>query len=237
MVLILAYAAGLLTLINPCVIPVLPIVLASALHASRYGPVALALGMSLSFVGLGISINALGYSVGINPGTIAKVGAFLMMVFGTVLLVPILSRAFSTATVGVASRANSSIDKMDGSSVRGQFLGGLLLGVVWSPCVGPTLGGALALASQGENLIEAGSIMIAFAFGVSTLILGIGYVARSSLTSHHGTVRRLTIVARPVMGLIFVVTGFALFYNVHYKLEAWLVDVMPDWLLFLSVSL
>ena len=48
--LVLAYGAGLLTLINPCVLPVLPIVLAGSLQASRYGPLALAGGMSLSFV-------------------------------------------------------------------------------------------------------------------------------------------------------------------------------------------
>ncbi|TMV51775.1 cytochrome c biogenesis protein CcdA, partial [Thioclava sp. BHET1] len=47
MELILGYAAGLLTLINPCVLPVLPIVLASALQASRFGPLALAAGLSL----------------------------------------------------------------------------------------------------------------------------------------------------------------------------------------------
>ena len=51
MEIVLAYGAGLLTLINPCVLPVVPIVLATALQASRFGPVALTAGMSLSFVG------------------------------------------------------------------------------------------------------------------------------------------------------------------------------------------
>jgi cytochrome c biogenesis protein CcdA len=62
--LIFAYLAGLLTLINPCVLPVLPIVLASSLHRDRRAPMALAAGMSVSFVALGLGITALGPALG-----------------------------------------------------------------------------------------------------------------------------------------------------------------------------
>ena len=66
---IFAYGAGLLTLINPCVLPILPIVLATALNASRHGPLALAAGLSLSFVVLGMGVTVLGYSLGITEET------------------------------------------------------------------------------------------------------------------------------------------------------------------------
>ena len=60
MELIFGYFAGLLTLINPCVLPVLPIVLASSLHRDRRAPLALAAGMSVSFVALGLGVTAVG---------------------------------------------------------------------------------------------------------------------------------------------------------------------------------
>ena len=63
---VLGYLAGLLTLINPCVLPILPIVLATSFQAGRAGPVALAAGMSLSFVTLGMLVSTLGYSLGID---------------------------------------------------------------------------------------------------------------------------------------------------------------------------
>jgi len=63
-----------------------------------------------------------------------------------------LAARFEMATAGVASRADGQMNTLEAGSLRGQFLGGLLLGMVWSPCIGPTLGGAIALASQGENL-------------------------------------------------------------------------------------
>jgi len=62
MELVFGYIAGLLTLINPCVLPVLPIVLASALQAGRHGPLAIALGMGVSFVTLGMLVATVGHS-------------------------------------------------------------------------------------------------------------------------------------------------------------------------------
>ena len=84
--LVLGYLAGLLTLINPCVLPVLPIVLATAVQAHKLGPVAVAAGMSLSFVALGMFVTVAGYALGLDETMIANGGAVLMIGFGLVLL-------------------------------------------------------------------------------------------------------------------------------------------------------
>lgn len=236
MELVFAYLAGLLTLINPCVLPVLPIVLATALQASRHGPLLLAAGMSLSFVTLGMAVTTFGYAVGLNEQDIARAGAALMVGFGLILLVPRFSAAFSTATAGVAASADAGLDTVDRNSLRGQFLGGMLLGAVWSPCVGPTLGGAISLASQGQSLGWAAAIMVFFALGVSTIILALGYGARSALMKRQALMRRIAVAARPVMGAVFVAVGLMLFFNIHHVIEAWLISIMPVWLLDLSVS-
>lgn len=237
MELVFAYGAGLLTLINPCVLPVLPIVLATALQASRWGPLALAAGMSLSFVVLGVAVTVFGRAIGLNADSIAQAGAVLMVLFGIVLLVPRASAMFSTATAGVAARADSGIDEIDTGSVSGQFVGGMLLGAVWSPCVGPTLGGAISLASQGESLLRATFIMIFFALGVSSIILALGYGARSALQKRQAAMRRLAASARPLLGAIFIAVGLMLFFKWHYVIESWLLDIMPIWLQDLSVVL
>lgn len=148
---VFAYAAGLLTLINPCVLPVLPIVLATALQASRWGPVALAAGMSLSFVGFGLAVTAFGHLIGLSVDLLSQIGAGLMVVFGVMLLVPRFSGVLATATAGLSARADAGMDHLDRKALSGQFLGGVLLGTVWSPCIGPTLGGAIALASPGRK--------------------------------------------------------------------------------------
>ena len=117
MELLLGYGAGLLTLINPCVLPVLPIVLATALQASRLGPVALAAGMSLSFVALGIGVATLGRAVGLTEDMVAQGAAVLMIGFGLVLMVPRFSAGFATATAGFATTADARLDGVDRSSL------------------------------------------------------------------------------------------------------------------------
>lgn len=233
----LGYLAGLLTLINPCVLPVLPIVLGSALQASPRGPLALALGMSISFVVLGVVISAFGYALGLDSEMVARAGAVMMVAFGVVLLVPRFSAVFSTATAGLASGADMRISRIESTGAKGQLLGGLLLGAVWSPCVGPTLGGAISLASQGGSLIWATAIMLAFAAGVATLILALGYGARALLLRHQNTMRRIAEGSRTVLGLIFVATGLAILFRLHHLAEIWALKNLPAWLLDLSVSL
>ena len=193
--------------------------------------------MSLSFVVLGVSVTAFGRAVGLTTDDIAQAGAVLMILFGIVMLVPQASAVFSTATAGFAARADSGLDDVDRGSLTGQFVGGMLLGTVWSPCVGPTLGGAISLASQGESLLRATSIMVFFALGISTIILVLGYGARSALQKRQAAMRRFAIAARPLLGAIFIAVGLMLFFKWHYVIESWLLDIMPIWLQDLSVAL
>ena len=234
---VLGYAAGLLTLINPCVLPILPIVLATALQAGRGGPLAVAAGLSLSFVALGLFVSIAGRSLGITDATLSNAGAVLMMLFGLVLLVPRFSESFATATAGVSARADAQIDATERNGLTGQFVGGLLLGIVWSPCIGPTLGGAISLASQGESLLHATFIMVTFALGVSTIILALGYGAQSVIRKRQARMRSLAGSARPIMGVVFVAVGLAILFKFHHTLEFWALEYLPEWFTELSVSI
>jgi cytochrome c-type biogenesis protein len=234
---VLSYLAGLLTLINPCVLPVLPIVLVSALNANRFGPLVLAAGMSTSFIVFGVFVTAFGSTIGLTQDLLAQIGAVMMIAFGVILLVPMFARRFETATAGLASGADGQMNKIDASDLKGQFVGGLLLGAVWSPCIGPTLGGAIALASQGENLGYVTLIMTFFALGVSTLIVGLGMGAREAIRSRAQRLRNLADRSKPILGVTFIAVGMMLYFNLHHYIEAWALDAMPIWLQDLSVAI
>ena len=237
MELLFAYIAGLLTLINPCILPVLPIVLVSALNADRNGPLALAAGLSLSFVTFGVLVTAFGSAIGLTQYVLSQIGAALMLAFGLILLVPAFSRRFELAAAGVSSSADQGIDRFGSSGLRGQFLGGALLGVVWSPCIGPTLGGAIALASQGQNLFWVTLIMAGFALGVSTIIVGLGYSARETIRLRANRLRRISEKSKPLMGAVFAGIGLMILTGANHIIDGWILQALPDWIVDLSVAL
>ncbi len=234
---LLGYGAGLLTLINPCVLPVLPIVLASAVNSHKHGPLALAAGMSVTFVLLGVGVATLGTGIGLDADRVGQIGAFMMLAFGLILVVPKFSAGFSLATAGVAASADERVSHLDQSNLRGQFIGGALLGAVWSPCVGPTLGAAIALAYQGEDLFRATGIMIAFALGISSIILALGYGAREAIRRRQTAMRLLAEKSKPIMGVVFILVAIMILTKTHYRIEAWLLEISPVWLQNLSVAI
>ncbi|MBX2884048.1 MAG: cytochrome c biogenesis CcdA family protein [Granulosicoccus sp.] len=236
MELIFGYFAGLLTLINPCVLPVLPIVLASAVQAGRHGPLAIAAGMCVSFVTFGMLVATVGHSIGLTEEVLARTGAALMIMFGLVLLVPRFSESFATAASSLSLEADAKITSMPVTSLRSHFLGGVLLGAVWSPCIGPTLGGAISLASQGQNLGWAFMIMLSFSFGISSVIIALGYGTGEAIRRRQVQMRAIAEKAKPIMGIAFLLVGMMILFKVHHMIEAWLVGVLPDWFLDLSTN-
>ncbi len=236
MELLFGYLAGLLTLINPCVLPVLPIVLASAMQAGRYGPLAIAAGMCISFVSLGMLIATSGHAIGLTEQLMSQIGAVMMMVFGLFLLVPKLNTAFASATASFSNSADNSMSRLPMTSLKSHFIGGLLLGAIWSPCVGPTLGGAISLASQGADLGWAFLIMLSFGLGVSSVILALGYGTQEAIRRRQSSMRGLAEKAKPIMGVTFLLVGIMIFFKFHHVIEGWLVQVLPYWFQDLSIA-
>lgn len=241
MELILGYLAGILTLINPCVLPVLPIALASAAQNDWRGPAFLALGMSITFVFIGVTISAVGPSIGLDSEDVSKIGAYLMIAFGCVLVIPKLNSTFASATAGLASSADERMNNLNQSSENygslSQLFAGALLGIVWSPCIGPTLGGAISLASQGENLWWATLIMMSFAAGISTVIIALAHGAREAIRTRQQNLRRLASHSKQIMGIVFLLVGAFILSDLYRGIEGWLFDIMPIWLQDLSVML
>jgi len=114
-------------------------------------------------------------------------------------------------------------------------LGGVLLGAVWSPCIGPTLGGAIALAASGEGLAQAAAIMLAFALGVATIMLALAYGARGALQRRQAWMRAVAQRAKPVLGVTFLMVGVGLWFGVHRWLEMLAVQYLPYWFQDLSI--
>ena len=148
----LAFLAGILSVLSPCVLPLLPLVLGADASENRLGPVALAGGLALSFVTIGLCVATAGLAIGLDAG-IFRIGAALMLILiGLVLMVPAAQTRLAVAAGPMSNWTESRFGGFSTAGLSGQFGVGLLLGAVWSPCVGPTLGAASLLASQGRDL-------------------------------------------------------------------------------------
>ena len=231
-----AYVAGILTLVNPCVLPLLPIVIAAAFQGSRSGPLMLAVGLTLSFTVIGVGVTAFGHLAGIDGEAINRAAAVVMVVFGVVLLVPRAQAVIAGIASPLAGRADAGIGRVQGAGAAGQLAVGVLLGAVWSPCIGPTLGGAIGLAASGGSLGQAGFTMLAFGIGVSTVLMGLAYGSREVLNARRERLTAWMPWAKPLMGIALLLVGTAIFFHLDRMIESRLLDFMPGWLIDLSVS-
>ncbi|MCA1908527.1 MAG: sulfite exporter TauE/SafE family protein [Magnetospirillum sp.] len=226
-----AWAAGMLSTLSPCVLPLIPVLLGSALQAHRLGPVALAGGLALSFAGLGILLASVGFAIGLDSGLVRSGAAAVMGVFGLILLVPALGRGFSALAAPLAGSGSSVLGRISGDTLTGQFLLGLLLGAVWSPCTGPTLGAAVGLAGARDTVFQAGVVMVVFALGAATPLLMLAY----GLSSWRKRLGHWASRAKPVMGAILLGVAALVISGLDKVAETALVAAMPDWLVGLSV--
>lgn len=226
----LAFVAGLVTILNPCVLPLIPILVASSLGKHRFGPLALAAGLGLSFTIFGFIVIAFGFQLGINERGIRMFAGALLLAAGLVLLVPKIQAALTALAAPVTNRANQALGKVSGDGLGGQFLVGLLLGLVWTPCVGPTLGAAIAAASQGEDLLQAFLIFLVFALGVGISIVLFAFASRKAVGWNAKRLQSLARYAKPIFGLVLMLVGLLVLTGLDKQLEAAAIEIMPDWL-------
>jgi cytochrome c-type biogenesis protein len=226
----LAFLAGLLSVLSPCVLPLLPLVLGAAAAEHRLGPAALAAGLALSFVVVGLFVATIGFSLGLDEGVFRMVAAVLMILVGLVLAWPAAQARLAAAAGPVSGWAEDRFGGRSTAGLGGQFGVGLLLGAVWSPSVGPTLGAASLLAAQGRDLGTVAVTMLLFGLGAALPLVLLGTVSREALLRWRSRMAATAKGLKTVLGLVLVATGAAIALGADKALETALVNASPDWL-------
>ncbi len=226
----LALLSGILSTLSPCVLPLLPIVLGTAASQHRLGPAALAAGLALSFVTIGLFLATAGFALGLDAGIFRYAAAIVMIAIGLVLVVPRMQEQFSLAAGPAAGWASGRLGAVDQAGLSGQFLVGLLLGAVWSPCVGPTLGAASLLAAQGKDLPQVALTMLAFGVGAALPLLLLGLLSREAMLRLRGRMMNAGKAMKPALGLLLIAIGFLVASGLDKTLEAKLLEWSPAWL-------
>lgn len=233
----LSFAAGSLSTLSPCVLPLIPILLATAAGAHRLGPLALASGLMLSFTAVGVFVASLGVALGIDQTLFRNVAAVILLGFGILLLSSRLQERFTVATSGLSGAGNTLISQITLDGLPGQFILGLLLGIVWSPCVGPTLGAAVTLASQGDSLAQVAFVMALFGLGAGLPLMLLGVVSREAMLRIRNRLMSAGKLGKRALGGVMLLLGTGILTGGDKLFESWALNSAPSWLISLTTSL
>ncbi|MBB2917457.1 cytochrome c biogenesis protein CcdA [Cupriavidus alkaliphilus] len=226
----LAFAAGVLTIASPCVLPVLPMLLGASLgETSRLRPLAIALGFVSAFSALGIVFGALTSAFSDAPGVIRNVAIAILFAAGLARLWP---AGFARLTAPLAAPFAALTDRAAGAGSRagnglaGGFVLGMTLGAVWTPCAGPVLASILALVAKAQDLHRAAGLLALFAAGAAVPMLGIAYGGQFA-TTHVRRLARHTPRLQQAFGVLVVATAIAMYFQYDTLAVAWLTSLFP----------
>ncbi|MBI5718789.1 MAG: cytochrome c biogenesis protein CcdA [Burkholderiales bacterium] len=224
----LSLAAGGLTTLSPCVLPILPLVLGGALQGNRFAPVAMGLGMVASFAAIGMAVGALGPALGIDGDTVRMAGAAMLIAFALVMLVPALGKRFTQWMLPIASGAHAASARLDGGSLGSAMLLGGVLGLVWSPCSGPLLGAALTLVASEGGVARGGVVLGLFGLGAALPLIAVAYASRRGFARVRDWVLTRIERVRHAFALLLGALGVAILTGGDKWLEARVLQWLPD---------
>jgi len=224
------FAAGLLSTLSPCVLPIIPILLGTAANAHPRASLALAAGLAISYAVIGTTLASVGTVAGVDGALLKTGGAAILGLIGVVLMSTTLQERFARTTSRVSNVGNAVLAKLAIDGLAGQFVVGLLLGVVWSPCVGPTLGAAVVLASQGAHTLQVASMMALFGLGAAAPVVVLGALSQRILGSTRGQLLKAGRVGKVAMGISMACVSLLILSGYDKQLESLIVELSPSWL-------
>lgn len=225
MIIFFAFLAGFLTILAPCVLPVLPIVLAGGTDRGRGRPLGLGIGIVLSFSLITLGLSWAVQQFGLSPEAGRLFGIIVLIILGVVMLVPNL---FATLESKVQSFFARRIPKNHHEGFIGGLVLGIALGAVWAPCVGPILGSVVAAAQNTDLNFGIIITTIAYAIGAAvplTLIAFFGQRLRQQIRFLNRYSGRI----QSIFGLLLILVAVGMIYNLDREFQAWFLSTKPNW--------
>lgn len=235
--LFLALTAGGLTALSPCVFPLLPLVVGGSLQGHRAGPLAMGLGMTLSFALIGLLLGLASPALGIDGDAVRTAGGWLLLLLGAVMLVPALNERFTHLMTPLANSAAGLSAGLNAGSLGGAVLLGGLLGLVWSPCSGPLLAAALTLVASEGGALRGTLILGTFGQGAATPLVLAAYASRAGFARTRGWVLGHAQAMKNGFGILLVLLGIAILMGWDKRFEALILPLLPDAWVNLTVAI
>lgn len=221
----LAFLAGIITVLSPCVLPLLPVILASAVQEGRLRPWGVLAGFVLCFSAVTLLLATLVSGLGISPDTVRIVSGVVLLIAGIILAVPRFGHFFELRTGRIASLSSRLPS-------GGGFWGGLALGaglgLAWTPCVGPIMASVITLAMN--QTVTGNAVAVTLAYSLGTAIpMGAVIFGGRALVRRVGFLQRHTTLIRSVFGTLLILAAVAILTGFDRTVQTWLLRAFPNW--------
>ncbi len=224
----LAIAAGFLTILAPCVLPVLPILLGTGGGRSKWRPVVIVAGFVASFSIIGAAFATAGTFLGLSNDALRIVAGVVLLLFGAALLFEKsyeklsakIQPALAKLGAGVSAGSSAKKDALSG------FLVGLSLGLIWTPCAGPILGIIITLAARTKDFLTTMLLFFAYSVGAGLPMLAIAY-GSNRIQEKLRSAGRIQPVINKIFGALVILTAIAILTGYDRVIVAWLLRYLP----------
>jgi cytochrome c biogenesis protein CcdA/thiol-disulfide isomerase/thioredoxin len=206
-----AFVAGVVTAISPCVLPVLPIVLAGGATGGRRRPYAIVVGLVVSFTAFTLAATALLSALGLPDDLLRNIAIAVVLLLGISLLVPSLGRFIE--------RPFQALGRRRPGDAGGGFLLGTSLGLLFTPCAGPVIAAVAALAATSRFSVESVLVTLSYALGAGVVLLLFALAGQSGVNLQG--LRRRAPQVRQALGAVIAGAAVLMIFGLDLKLATY----------------
>jgi cytochrome c biogenesis protein CcdA len=221
-----AFVAGVVTILSPCVLPLLPVILASSTLEGRRRPIGLIIGFAAFFTGITLLLSLLVRQFSIPPDIHRTAAALIFVAMGLLLTVPGMKSRFELFASRYAGRFGSAGAKSTGFS--GGLVTGAGLGLAWTPCVGPIMASVITLALNQETTLSSALTALSFSLGTA-LTMGLFVLFGRRLYSRIGALKRNSAYIQQLMGVFILLVGLGIWFGFDRVIQIALFRAFPGW--------
>ena len=220
----LAFVAGVITILSPCVLPLLPMILATATQNGRARPVGVIVGFIAAFSAATLALSTLVRTLSVPPDINRTLSAVVLVALGLVLVLPPMQLMFERLTGGLAGRAPATAT----AGFGGGLVVGLGLGLAWTPCVGPIMASVITLALNQNVGPGAVAVTLAFSLGTALPMAAVLFGGRRLVHRLDWFQRHAASIQR-VFGAVLLLTGLAIWFGWDRTVQIALLEWFPGW--------
>lgn len=227
MILLLGFAfiAGIVTILSPCILPILPIILSGSLTGGKKRPLGVVTGFVLSFTFFTLFLTTIVKATGIPAQTLRLISVVVVGLFGLTMIIPKIQLWFDQLASRLAQMAPTN---QNADGFGGGLLIGLSIGLVWTPCVGPIIASVITLALSGTVTGTAAIIAFTYSLGTAIPMLAITYGGKKLLNRVPWLMENTANIQR-AFGVLMILTAVGIYFNVDRRFQAYVLKTFPEY--------